>query len=143
MERGRIALHTGHAADAETWLRQALAVDPSDRRSSYLLYQCLRSQGKDDEAKKQKDQADRVLADLTRLGILFEELVRAPNDPALHYELGVLYSRNGEELKGVRWFFSTLKLDPNHKPAHEALAAYYERIGDKERAAEHRRQAGQ
>jgi tetratricopeptide (TPR) repeat protein len=129
-ERGRLALATDHAGDAERWLRLALALDPSDRRSNYLLYLALKQQGKDAEAEAQKAQSDRVMADLRRLGvILSEEMDRRPNDPSLLCELGTLYLRNGQEELAAHWLAKALELDPNHGPARQAVAEYYERTG--------------
>lgn len=128
IERSRLALAADRAADAEGWLRQALLLDPSDRRSNYLLLIALRQQGKDAEAAKQKQQSDRLLADLRRLGVIqSEEMDRRPNDPALLCELGTLYLRNGQEAKGVYWLKRALEQDPDYGPAREALAHYQQR----------------
>jgi predicted Zn-dependent protease len=122
MERGRLALAADHAAGAEGWLRQALALDPGDRRTNYLLFVALKQQGKDAEAVKQKQRSTQLLADLRRLGVIqSEEMDKRPNDPALLCELGTLYLRNGQEAKGVYWLRRALEQDPDYGPAREAL----------------------
>jgi Tfp pilus assembly protein PilF len=128
MERSRLALAADHAALAEGWLRQALALDPWDRRTNYLLFIALKQQGKDAEAGKQKLRSDRLLADLRRLGVVqSEEMDKRPNDPALLCELGTLYLRNGQEAKGVYWLRRALEQDHGYGPAREALAHYQQR----------------
>jgi Tfp pilus assembly protein PilF len=58
----------------------------------------------------------------------------------LRCEGGILFLNNGEEQEGVRWLRQALRLDPANRQAHEALADYYQRIGQPELAARHRRQ---
>ena len=83
-----------------------------------------------------KDQAE-------RLGELqSRKLAERPLDPALHYEMGVLFLRTGYPAEGEAWLKSALELDPNYAPAHAALADRYGQAGDAARAAEHRARAG-
>jgi Tfp pilus assembly protein PilF len=139
LERGRLEFELDRPADAETWLRKALAADPSDRRANHLLYQCLRLQGKEKEAQEQLAKSERVAADLKRLGeIMAETMNQRPNDPDLHCELGVLYLNNGQERPGLHWLERALEADPKHRGAHLALADYYDKTGQTERAAWHK-----
>ena len=123
-------------------LRRAIAADPGNADAHYQLYLCLAQQpGRGAEAATQRNDHKRVEADRTRLAqIAVEEMTRTPNDPNLHYELGIIYLRNGKPDVGVRWLYSALKVDPNHHPSHQALGDYFERIGDSEKAAQHRGQ---
>jgi tetratricopeptide (TPR) repeat protein len=66
---------------------------------------------------------------------------RGPQDPAPRAEAGMILLRLGEEKEGLRWLRSALRVDPKHKPTHRALADYYQRKGDKERAEKHRKLA--
>jgi Tfp pilus assembly protein PilF len=50
--------------------------------------------------------------------------------------------RAGAAEEGLRWLNSALKEDPHYAPAHKALADYYQRHGDFNRAAQHRQKAG-
>jgi Tfp pilus assembly protein PilF len=45
----------------------------------------------------------------------------------------------GHEELGVRWYASALEQDPDYGPAHETLAAYYDRVANHEEADRHRR----
>ena len=128
LERGRIALEMNQPADAESWLRQCVAVDPRDRRAHYLLYQSLRLQHKHEEAKEQLTRSNQVLADLVRSSeIMFDDMKKRPNDPDLLCELGVLALRNGEERLGQLWLERALVLNPAHSAAQQALADHHKK----------------
>ncbi|MCI0682927.1 MAG: tetratricopeptide repeat protein [Gemmataceae bacterium] len=139
LERGRLELEQNRPELAEGWLRKSLAADPADRRAHYMLFQCLRLQAKDEAADRQLADAKRVVADLNRLReIITDELARRPGDVGLHHELGVLYLRNGQAKQGIDWLERALKLDARHRPTHQALAEYYDKAGQPDRAAVHR-----
>jgi tetratricopeptide (TPR) repeat protein len=141
-ERGRLALNAGELAAAETWLRQAAARLPGDRQAIYALYQCLSQRGRTAEAETYLARAEAIDRDQRRVADLTEQVVKARQAPALRCELGVLCLRLGQEQEGLRWFFSALHDDPAHKPTHQALADYYQRTGQPDRAAYHRRLGG-
>jgi Tfp pilus assembly protein PilF len=45
----------------------------------------------------------------------------------------------GQERQALHWLNQALQLDPDHQPTHRALAEYFEKAGDAEEAAAHRR----
>jgi tetratricopeptide (TPR) repeat protein len=140
--RGQLSLIGQHPADAETALRKAVSLMPSDYQAQQLLFQSLQQQGKADEAKAQLKTAESVRDQSERIGELSSrKLAEFPLDPALHYEMGKLLIQTGRAELGERWLLNALQLDPNHKPSHLELANYYDRTGDKSRAAEHRKLA--
>lgn len=127
------------AADAETWMRKAAAVLPEDYQTQYLLFETLRRQGKETEAKSQYVKVEKVKDRVERLSELrSRRLTEQPLDPALHYEMGMLLIGTAHAEVGERWLLTALSLDPDHKPSHAALADYYKRIGKKQLAEEHR-----
>ena len=141
--RGQLAFTYEQPAEAEVWLRRAVKVWPNDYQAHYLLQQALQQQHKADEARAQQRLADETKERAERLGELKgRKLSEKPLDPALHYEMGVLLLRAGHQATGVGWLQSALDLDPDYRPAHAALADYYERQGDGNRAAEHRKKSG-
>src|SRR5207247_9471432 len=105
---------------------------------SYSLAPGLEQLGKHREAEEVLARLKRVETDLARMADLSRQIARTPHDPALRCEAGVILMRNGLEDEGRRWLESALAEDPRHAATHEALADYYERTGDAERAAEHR-----
>jgi Flp pilus assembly protein TadD len=50
LERGKVALDLGQKSQAEEFLRHARRLAPEDREPNLFLAQCLRQQGKDEEA---------------------------------------------------------------------------------------------
>lgn len=142
--RGQFALSAQEPVEAERWLRRAAAVLAEDYQTQWLLFQVLQQQGKTEEAATQLKTAERVRDLAERLGELqSRRLAEQPLDPALHYEMGVLLLRTGHPALGEGWLHSALNLDPTHRPAHAALADYYDRRGDKARADDHRRRAAE
>jgi tetratricopeptide (TPR) repeat protein len=141
-ERGRLALAEQHEAEAEDWLKKSLQADPHAREHLYLLYECLSRQGKADEAAECLARFRRIEDDLKQLEKAINEVGHTPQDPEPRYRAGIICLRNGQDREGLRWLYGALEQAPQHRATHAALAEYYERIGDREQAAEHRRFAG-
>jgi tetratricopeptide (TPR) repeat protein len=128
---------------AEGWLRRALKLWPEDYYTNHLLAQALQKQKRTEEAQAQSKIAEGVKERAERLGDLrSRKMSERPLDPALHYEMGTLLLRSGHKEVAETWLLSALNLDPDYRPAHEALADYYESQGDLTRAKEHRQKAG-
>jgi tetratricopeptide (TPR) repeat protein len=140
--RGQLAVATGRLDEAEDWLRRAAEAGPQDYRAQWALADCLKQRHKEAEALAQQARAERLKERLERLAdISHRRMSATPHDPALHCDLGKLLIELGHEEVGHRWLLSALRLDPDFKPAHAALARYYEAQGDTGRADYHRRQA--
>jgi tetratricopeptide (TPR) repeat protein len=141
-ERSKIAMDRGEYEAAEAWLREAVALSPGDHPSRYLLVRCLRGGSKEAEAQQEEQRLKRLEIDLRRVDeIANVRMSQAPYDPALHCELGVIFLRNGFVEQGLHWLHSALQQDAGYTPAHQALAEYYQRVGDSEQADQHRRRA--
>src|SRR5262249_18710814 len=126
--RGRIALESGEFTEAETYLRQAIALNPPDRRARSSLVLCLLRNGKQAEAQQQQQELEQRDKDLARFNeIVTKEMAQRPRDPALHCALGQLLLRMGHGEEGLRWLTSALRLDTDYAPAREAMSEYYEK----------------
>jgi protein O-GlcNAc transferase len=137
---GQLALLESQPAEAERWLRRAVASFPNDYQTQFMLVRALIQQGKQSEAVAQLRITEEVKDRAERVGELqSRKLGEQPLDPALHVEMALILFRTGQPAEAERWLFSALSLDPDFAPAHAALADHYERTGDKARAAEHRR----
>ncbi len=136
--RGQIELATGRPAEAERTLRRAAELRPRDYQTQQLLFQAYQQQGKGDEARAQLRVAEGVRNQSERISELTShKLAEAPLDPAVHYELGKLLVETDRAETGERWLLTALSLDPDHRPSHAALAAYYAGRGDKAKAEFH------
>lgn len=142
-ERGIQTLQGGRAADAEPFLRRACALMPADYQLHYQWLQCLARLGRAGELRAVQDRLKAIEDDIKRLkDIVTLHMQRAPHNPDLHYELGMIAMRAGNLRDGLRWFESALRHDPVHAPSHQALAGYYQRVGQLGRAARHLEVAG-
>ena len=126
-------------AKAIPLLREMLQIDPSRRRNagSHLAVMLDRV--------GQKDEAEKVLAEVRRLQDVMTAKAAVDTRPD-NLELRV---RKGEELiaaghaeDGVGLLLSVFDYDSKYRPAHRALAAHFEKTGQADRAAQHRRAAG-
>jgi tetratricopeptide (TPR) repeat protein len=141
-EMGSLALPSGNSKEAEELFRRAVAANPGNLKAHYQLYLVLAQQpGREKEASAQREIHKRVEQDQQRLAHMAStDMTRHPDDPDLHYEMGMLYLRNGKPEIGIRWLYSALKLDPTHQPSHQALYDYYKQKGDLEKAEQHQLQ---
>ncbi len=140
LERGRLLIQAGRPADAAEWLRRAVQAMPHDYQANFALADALEKEGKTEEAAVQRESAAKIkdrderFADLTT-----RQMNMRPRDPALRCELGRLFLERGARPAAERWLLSAVQLDPHYRPAHEALAQFYEEQGDQEKAAQQRR----
>jgi Tfp pilus assembly protein PilF len=141
LERGRLDLLAGEPAKAETWLSRALEVEPLNRKTVYAMAQCQLLLGKEKEAKPFLTKLQTIEAGLERLNELLRKLNESSDDPAMYQEAGALMLRLGQVEEALRSLQHALVLDPKHRPTHASLADYYEKIGKKDLAAEHRKLA--
>jgi tetratricopeptide (TPR) repeat protein len=137
-DRGRLALQMDLPAEAEEWLLKALRLAPYDREVIYTLYQCLQVRGKTEEARAYKARLEETEAQLSRLAEVTKRIAATPHDADLRCEAGQIFLNTGQEREGLRWLASALHENPNHTATHAALAAYYERQGRPDLAAQHR-----
>jgi predicted Zn-dependent protease len=140
-ERGLLALGADQPKEAEVWLRRTLDLVPNDRLTNFSMYQCLVNQERSEEAAPFLKRADEIKADMKRLGDLNHEVAKPGPHPAERREAGLLCMRLGREELGEQYLLGSLQEDPNQPEAHQALAKYYDRIGQPQRAAWHRQQA--
>ncbi len=140
--RGQMLLQAGQYAQAEPWLREAARVLPYEHATQNALWECLRQQGKSEEAEVQRQRTEALFERLTQLtDILTHRMQQKPDDPSLHCKLGTLYLQLGSPQVGEAWLLSALRLDRHYQPALEALAQYFQDRGDNERAKAYRHQA--
>jgi tetratricopeptide (TPR) repeat protein len=142
LTRGQMFLTAFQCAKAEPWLRQAAGVLPYDHAAQNALWQCLRQQGKTEEAEAQRERTETLYERGTQLAeLLNHRMQQSPNDPALHYQVGTLYVQLGCPKAGEAWLRSALRHSENYVPALEALAKLSHEHGDKEHGEEYHQRA--
>jgi tetratricopeptide (TPR) repeat protein len=128
------------AAEAETWLRRALKLDPTDTEVERLLALCLRSQGRTKEAQAMQEQCERDEAALKRVNqTLRDEADKPITDPAALAEVGLLFLRVNNENLANYWLNRALERDADYQPALRALVEYYDKKGQPTKADSYRR----
>jgi predicted Zn-dependent protease len=142
-ERGWLAMELDRPDEAEGYLRRAQSVSPPDQVLLTRFADCLRLNGKHDEARRYREKAERLRED-TQQALRLTKQIREerPDSPDLYHELACLLLRLDKGPDALRFFHKALEKDPRHRPTHESLAAYFTRVGDARQAAFHRRQLG-
>ena len=139
----RLELNQRKPAQAETWLRRVLKADPSDSEAQYLLFNSLQLQDRPEEASATLAEHQKNKDLLNETNKLLQDEADHPSvGPAIPSKAGTLLLSLGEERLGMHWLHQALERDPGHRPTHKVLAEYYEKKGDKEKAAAHRRRLG-
>jgi predicted Zn-dependent protease len=139
LERAKLALREGQLEQAEPWLARACERDRGDRAAHYQYLQCLNQLGKTKEARSVQTRMDKIDLDATRMReIVTSELPERPFDPELQAELGELLLNVGVDKDGYTWLDRALKVDPRNDRAHRALADYYDSLGQRSLADQHR-----
>jgi tetratricopeptide (TPR) repeat protein len=143
VERGKLHVRALRWAEAEADLREAVRLQPSNTVAQENLSTVLRQNGKPQEAQQIQEHIKAIQADNVRIkDIMRREMQLDPHNPNLMCEAGQICLRQGEVEAALRWFDHAVEEDPNHKATHEALAQYYQVIGEIGRAERHRRMAG-
>jgi predicted Zn-dependent protease len=115
---------------------------PYVKQTRWALAKTLQMLGRGEEAKPHFQfvaESEKAQAAIDRL---VPQAVSQPSDPQIRYEIGTLLLKWGPPEDGAKWLLSVLQLKPDHRRAHEALAAYYEASGESTIARLHRQQAG-
>jgi tetratricopeptide (TPR) repeat protein len=118
-------------------LRQALALPECPRREClYRLGLALAATGQAEEARKTFAEVD--LLNLTT-AVTKEDF---PNNPAMRVQIAEAMIGAGRLADARAELEAIIAESPHFAPAHRAKAAYHDRMGQPDQAAEHRRRAG-
>jgi tetratricopeptide (TPR) repeat protein len=140
VQRGKVEFDDKRYAEAEKYLRRALAEQPNGLDANFTLYNVLYAQsGREAEAETQLARNESLKADTARLTALLigRELESGtrPDEPA---EFGAILLKRGDA-RGAYWLEKVaLARDRNYKPALKALAEYYGKNGPAAQAQEYR-----
>jgi tetratricopeptide (TPR) repeat protein len=144
LTRGQIDQMNGQLEQAEKWLRLAAKALPYDYKAHWALTECLRQEGKTEQAQSAETYANWLKDRWERYSeITGHQMSQRPIDPSLYCELGKLMLDLGNPEGAKSWLFTALCLDEHYAPALTALADYYEKQGDPTMAEEYRLQAQQ
>jgi tetratricopeptide (TPR) repeat protein len=139
--QGKILMEEGDNKEALAWLRRAEKLAPNEIDITYSLAGLLRKLDQIEEASQYDQKVQELRTGIARLEILRQQARQEPDNIDLRYEGATLFAKLGQEEEAERWFLIVLRLNPNHVPAHRALADYYQKKGDPRQAELHRRLA--
>jgi tetratricopeptide (TPR) repeat protein len=138
--RARVEMDERNYAQAETWIREYVALSPYDPNGYELLVRCLNLQEKNEkEAAAAVQRYTTLRSDSERLSLLLsEELEKNPASPVAATEAGSLFLRLGNEPLGVHWLATALQRKPDYLPAHKAMLEHLEKTNQPGLANYHR-----
>jgi Tfp pilus assembly protein PilF len=129
----------GEPEKAVPMLREILQVDPSRQRTAgYQLSLALEQIGKPEEARKVMQEVRR----LQDIEVFRGAIQNQPDNLELQVRLARQLLTDGHTQDGLGLLQVVLSRDPGFRPAHGALADYYEKEGQTESASKHRKLAG-
>jgi predicted Zn-dependent protease len=137
--RGVLYDENGRPDRAVPLLWRVYHEDPTRKRTAG--YQLSLALGKTN----QHEDARRVLAEVQRLRDieLYTDAIKSqPDNLELHVRLAESLLKDGHTADGVELLQTVLGKEPTFAPAHLALAAHYDKAGQADLAARHRKLAG-
>ncbi|HEY2786378.1 MAG TPA: tetratricopeptide repeat protein [Fimbriiglobus sp.] len=141
-ERGRIALRLNRLTEAEEYLVRATKAAPWHREATRLLLLAQTVLNQTDGAARTAARVEELRAEDSMEGRLKLRAVNGPSDIAVRWELWQWAVRNGREDEGLAWLYEIVQAAPKNRQAREALAAYFDRVGQPRRAAAQRAAIG-
>ncbi|MCI0682082.1 MAG: tetratricopeptide repeat protein [Gemmataceae bacterium] len=120
--RGQIEMQLERPGDAEPWLRRAAEHVPHERDAVHNYIQCLVQLDQRAEAKQWQDVFQDIDRQQKRLSELTAQIRSNPHNASLRAEVGKIFLDIGNEVEGVRWLESALRVDPGHAVTHRLLA---------------------
>jgi tetratricopeptide (TPR) repeat protein len=141
----QLALEEDNFKAARDWLDKALRLDPDDRLVNQEMATVLRHEATalehdnlkpEAEAKKKEAQLyEKKNQDLTtaanRIRDIRLELLAGPDNVTLRTEAGTTLMAVGQNDEALHWLISALLVDPNHRPAKDALGICLKKLGDR------------
>lgn len=121
--------------EALPWLQKAVAIEPNDPNILYNLILALRAAHKDQDATFYDQRLKANHAKTTQLTNLILEVLKDANNVDLRYQIAALNLELGKEEEAAHWFQTVLWIDPDHRPTLRALADYWRKHKDVQRAA--------
>jgi Tfp pilus assembly protein PilF len=139
VERGRLALRRGKPADAKPFLATALERAPWQREALDIQAIVFKELGPVQDARETAARIDQWKAEDGIGGKLKLRAQANPYDVPVRLELWRWCRRNGQWKDGAAYLYEILRLDARQPLAHQALAEYFEQVGQPHRAEQHRR----
>ncbi len=140
-ERGKMEMERGRFADALSYFEKATAADASEPEIHYQKSLLLSWLGREEDAKREREETTRLREVKTKLDTLLTELRKSPNDQNLQYDAARWLMDHGHPVEGLRWAEKNFREHPRHVETNRLLADHYRKIGNHGLANFHQVQA--
>jgi len=117
-----VALRLGRADDALQALKKAVALDPLDPTSWYLLSQAHRATGNAAAAARAAARATEVRQWAHEVKVLTDRVAQSPGDASLYFRLGAVEARRGRIRAAVSAYHAGLARNPDDRRARGELS---------------------
>jgi predicted Zn-dependent protease len=141
VERGKMELQRGRLAAALECFDQAVALDSEEPEVHLQRSVLLARMGREDEARKERDETARLRKQKDELASLLKDLNRSPGDVALQYAAARWLWDHRHPEEAARWAQKIVGEHPRHAEANRLLAEFYEKQGNRGLANFYRVQA--
>lgn len=138
---GAIALEDRNYSRAIRLLQASVRIDANDPGPHESLAAALTAVGQDEVAAVERQRAHDTSQRHARLMRITSKALEEPQNADLRCEAGLILMEQGFWSEGADWIKTAIEIDPQHRAAHEAMAKYFERLGDAKQARRHRRLA--
>jgi len=142
LEYAAIQAEAGRPVEALDLAKRAEVTLPDEPELHYRLGAIFSQLGQPELAAPHAARSDLLGEAYRKTGEWARQLLQDPSNTELRYQIGAELLRVGRDETAVAWLSTALLEKPDHQPSHRALAAYYRKIGDAPRSAQHRRLGG-
>jgi tetratricopeptide (TPR) repeat protein len=139
--QGKVERADGSLEKALEWFQRAERLAPHEPFILQNLSVVLQQLNRNEEAERYQKHANEVSQWEGELYRAMMECRNEPDNATPRYQAGVLSLKLGREPEAAMWFQRALWIDPKHQPTHEAMADYFDKHHDPQRAAYHRKKA--
>ncbi len=123
-ELGQIAADEGRFHEAIGKLDEATRLAPYQSPIWYSLSQAYARTGDEVRSRELLEQSERIRNLSLRVEEITQQLLKTPNNADLRYEAGKIMMDLGLKKEGAGWLQTVIQIQPDHRLALEALAAY-------------------
>lgn len=116
-----ILLADGRLDKVIALLENLLEENPADTEAIFMYGQALQASGENERAQEFLELAETGSKKIAELGDLHSQLLQNPRDPALRFEIAMIYYRYKSREEGIVWLKNLLQVFPDYQPAIDAL----------------------
>lgn len=136
--RGQILVRQQKYEEALEPLQRALKTSPNNSDALYAMGQCLIRLGRKQEAQSYLERSRQTTLDAGRMQDLLVEILTDPTNPELRFRIAKQLLAVGMEDEAKTMLLTVLRYNRRHEGAHELLAEYYKKKGNREQEQRHR-----